>query len=127
MMRRTLCVLGLCCLPLAEAMAEGDVRVWRTSYRIDSGSNNCFSGPADVWESPRTFSLHLENSNWEIWSVRLAADGSADQEFIAQGIKPSDKPHIRVIIPAGRGPRTFKIINSTHGCDYTLVPGGYIK
>ena len=106
-------------------MAEGDMRVWRATYHVNNGY--CYNGPADVWESPRAFSLHLENSNWQIWSVRLAEDGSAEEEFVANGISPTDKPRVRVTIPAGHGPRTFKIFNLERGGDYTLVPDNYIK
>lgn len=123
---RALC-LALCCLPLAEPAADDDIRVWRTSYNAKSGSSRCGSTPVDVWESARAFSLHLENSSWEIWKVGLAEDGSANQEFVAQGLNPSDRPRVRITIPPGRGPREFKIFNLTLGCDYTMAPGKYVK
>lgn len=126
-MRSRLLWLALCCLPLAQAAGEDAIRIWRTSYNAKSGSSHCGDIPVDVWESARVFSLHLENSSWEIWKVGLAEDGSADREFIAQGTHPADRPHIRVTIPPGHGPREFKIFNLSLGCDYTMAPGKYVK
>ena len=116
-------ILGL---PLAAGAEE--MRIWRSYYQAAiGGGTRCAAGAVDVWETPRTFSLHLQNSQWEIWSVDLADDGSADKTFLAQGVGPGNRPEIRVTIPAGRGPRTFRIFNRYQNCDYTLPAGDYIK
>ena len=122
---RALPVLPLCFLA-AEAIGQ-ELRVWRTNYTADTGGTRCASGPADVWESPQKFTLRLQNSKWEIWSVDLAADGSADKVLIAQGVNPTNRPEIRVTIPPGRGPRQFRILNRSMSCDYVMVPGDYVK
>ncbi len=119
--------LLISCLLGWPTLAEEKFRIWRTDYTPEPGNSRCYRGSVDVWESAQTFSLHLENSNWEIWSMHLAADGSAERELKAQGISPSDKPLVRVTIPAGRGPRTFQIVNLTLSCRYTMVPGDCIK
>lgn len=54
---------------------------WRASVQLLSGSNMCSARISEVKETGKTLSLTIAGSNFDLWTVALKADGSAEADI----------------------------------------------
>jgi hypothetical protein len=113
-------VIGLlaCIASSDDIRAQEAVRPWRVTTKLLSGSSFCAGGMAEVREFGRRFSLHvLNNPSLVLWSITMAADGSAQGEVRGPSVGGTGSSRINVNIPAGSGPRDFEYVNLTYAVE----------
>ena len=96
---------------------------WRVYATLASGQNTYCAEGSNLWvfEEDGTFSLHRRkerSGNYAAFTLPQAADGSVH----AEKKNPLNNRMIRLVVPAGFGPREFDAVDLYHGCRHHFRP-----
>lgn len=101
----------------------GGQNTWRVYAQLQSGQSTYCSNGGNLWvfESVGRLSLAVVKEpppNAKLFTLPMLPDGSV----LAEQKNPLNNRMIRLIVPAGSGPREFDSVDLIHGCRHRFKP-----